>query len=139
MKKGFELLAHTADIGIIARGKDMKEAFINAARGLFNIMAEPRGIEVKESVLVKVNALDREVLLVNWLNELIFQTSTREMLFKEFKISYLSDTELKATISGEKIDRSRHRVNREVKAATYHQLKVEETPDGWLAQVIFDI
>ena len=139
MKKGYELLAHTADIGIIARGRDMKEAFVNAARGLFSIIAEPRGVQAKDRIPMEVSAPDREALLVNWLNELIYLSSTREMLFSAFEIAMLSDTELRATVGGEKIVRSKHRLIREVKATTYHKLKVEQDADGWRVQVIFDI
>jgi SHS2 domain-containing protein len=139
VKKGYELLAHTADIGVIARGRDMKEAFVNAACGLFSIIAEPHGVQAKDRIPLEVTAPDREALLVNWLNELIYLSSTREMLFSNFDISSLSDTELKATVGGEKIDRSRHRLIREVKATTYHKLDVEQDADGWRVQVIFDI
>jgi len=139
VKKGYELLAHTADIGVTACGRDMKEAFVNAARGLFGIIAEPHGVQARESIPVEVSAPDREALLVNWLNELIYLSSTREMLFSNFDIKSLSDTELSATVRGEKIDRSRHRLIREVKATTYHKLDVEQDADGWRVQVIFDI
>jgi len=139
VEKRFELLAHTADIGIIARGKDMKEAFINAARGLFSLMLESGEVEAKEYFHIEVNAPDREALLVNWLSELIYLADAKGMLFSQFNISRLSDIQLSADAGGEKVDGTKHHLKREVKAATYHKLKVEQVQDGWRAQVIFDI
>jgi len=135
----FEILNHTADIGIIAYGEDTSEVFINAARGLFSLIINPEEINIKMHHGISIIGSDREALLVNWLNELIFLVDARGLLFKNFKISKLSGTELKAKASGEKVNTKKHHLIREVKAATYHQLKLEQTSEGWRAQVIFDI
>jgi len=139
VEKDFEFLNHTADIGIIAYGDDLPEAFVNAARGMMSIIAEPEEIEARRVKNIEVAAPDREALLVNWLNELVYIIDAEQVLFKTFEISSLTDTALKAIARGEKIDTGKHHIKIQVKAATYHKLKIEETTEGWRAQVIFDV
>ncbi|MDD5288440.1 MAG: archease [Dehalococcoidales bacterium] len=139
MEKDFEVIDHTADIGITAYGNDMKQAFANAACGLFSLITELDTVNGKERREIEVTAPDREALLVNWLNELIYLFETRQMLFNRFELTTLTDTGLKAAGFGESFDASRHHLKREVKATTYHMLKVEQSEGGWRAQVIFDI
>jgi SHS2 domain-containing protein len=135
----FKILEHTADIGIVAYGEDINKAFINAAKGLFSLIIDPEAVSVKKHWEIAVTAPDREALLVNWLNELIYLLDAQGTLFKDFEIIEISETGLKVKGYGEKINAKKHHLKREVKAATYHQLKIEQTTDGWLAQVIFDI
>jgi SHS2 domain-containing protein len=139
VEKDFEVIAHTADIGIIAYGADLKQAFVNAARGLFSLITELDTVAVKEQRDIQVTAPDREALLVNWLNELIYLFEAKEMLFNRFDITSLTDTELRATGYGEKIDLARNTLKIQVKATTYHMLKIEHTEKGWKSQVIFDV
>jgi SHS2 domain-containing protein len=136
--KDFEILDHTADVGIIAYGADLRQAFANAARGLFSLITELDDVEEGTHRDIELEASDEESLLVAWLNELIYRFDTEGIIFKRFDISQLSSTRLKARAYGEKIDTSRHRLKAEVKAATYHMLKVEKE-DGFRVQVIFDI
>jgi SHS2 domain-containing protein len=138
VKRDFEVIDHTADIGIAVYGTDMKQVFANAGRGLFSIITELSSVKEKERRNIELSAPDREALLVNWLNELIYLFEAKGMLFDRFDITNLTDTEIKATAYGEKLKLKRHHLQREVKAATYHTLKIEEK-DGWRAQVIFDI
>jgi len=138
MSKDFEVIEHTADIGIIAYGSDIKEAFANAARGMFSLITDLEDIREASHRDVRAEATDREGLLVDWLNELVFLFDTQNMLFSRFDIMELSDTELKARCYGEKADLSRHDIRIGIKAVTYHMLKVEEI-DGFRAQVLFDI
>ena len=139
MKKDFEFIDHTADIGILAYGLDIKQVFANAARGLFSIITELDGITATEKRDVKITAPDREALLINWLNELIYLFEVKEMLFIKFEITAVSNTELRAKVFGEKINLAKHELKTQVKAATYHMLKIEQNKDGWKAQVIFDV
>ncbi len=136
--KDFEILEHTADTGIIAYGKDLRQAFANAARGLFSLITE---LETVKEVLerdIEVTATDRDSLLVAWLNELIYIFDTEYILFKRFDITRLSQRHLVARGYGERVDRARHELKLGVKAATYHMLTVEQK-DGWRLQVLFDI
>jgi SHS2 domain-containing protein len=138
VNKDFEIFDHTADVGIIAYGADLPQAFANAARGLFSLIAELDDVKEVSHRDIEVTASDEESLLVAWLNELVYRFDTEGIIFKRFDISQLSSTHLKARGYGEKIDTSRHRLKTEVKAATYHMLKVEKS-DGFRVQVIFDI
>ena len=138
MVKRFEVIDHTADIGIAAYGEDLKEAFANAAYALFSLMADLDGVDDASCYQVDVTAEDRSELLVAWLNELIYLFEVENVLFKRFEIGKIEETRLRARCYGEKIDTERHRIKLGVKAATYHMLKVEEG-DGFRVQVLFDI
>ena len=139
MGKAFEIIDHTADVGIIAYGADIKQLFSNAALALFSLITDIGSIEQKLQRNLEINSEDRDSLLVGWLNELIYLFDAEQVLFNRFDIESLSNNRLKAICYGEKIDQLRHRMKRGVKAATYHMLKVDEDNNGYKAQVIFDI
>ncbi len=138
MEKDFEIVNHTADVGIIAYGADMKQAFANAAKGLFSLITELDNVQEVLHRDIEVTATDKESLLVEWLNELIYQFDTENIIFKRFDITELDNTRLRAKNYGEKVDSARHKLKTGVKAATYHMLKVDKD-DGYKVQVIFDI
>jgi SHS2 domain-containing protein len=138
MGKDFEILDHTADVGIIAYGADLRQAFANAARGLFSLITELDDVEEVLYRDIELTASDEESLLVGWLNELVYRFDTEGILFKRFDIIQLDETYLQAKGYGEKADSSRHQLKVGVKAATYHMLKVDKT-DGYRVQVLFDI
>ena len=140
MNKDFEVIDHTADIGIRAYGVDLSRAFVNAARGMFSLITDID--QVKEVLCREANATaaDKETLLAEWLNELIFLFDTELVLFSRFYIESLSDNEIRSRCWGEKIDKSRHELKRGIKSATYHMLKVEQKTDYlYQVQVLFDI
>jgi SHS2 domain-containing protein len=137
-KKEFEIINHTADVGIIAYGADMKRAFANVARALFSLITDLGGVKEVLHRDTELTAADEENLLVEWLNELIYQFDTERIVFKRFEIIELDSTRLKARGYGEKINKARHKLKMGVKAATYHMLKVERG-DGCKVQVLFDI
>ena len=139
MGKTFEIIDHTADIGIIAYGSDLKQLFSNAALALFSLITKPESIKERLQRNLEINSQDKDSLLVEWLNELIYLFDSEHILFKRFKIESLGNNQLKATCYGEKFDPSRHRIEIGVKAATYHMLEVGEDSSGYKAQVIFDI
>ena len=138
MGKDFEILDHTADVGIIAYGADLKQAFANAARALFSLITELDDVEEVLYRDIELTASDEESLLVGWLNELVYRFDTESVLFKRFDIIQLDETYLKAKGYGEKADSSKHSLKTGVKGATYHMLKVDKT-DGFRVQVLFDI
>ncbi|MCJ7426740.1 MAG: archease [Dehalococcoidales bacterium] len=138
MTKEFEVLDHTADIGIIAYGADLKQAFANAARGLFSLITSLGGVEEALHRDIELTAADAESLLVDWLNELIYYFDAEGILFKRFDIIELNNSHLKARGYGEKADSARHELKMGVKAATYHMLKIEKN-NGYRVQVLFDI
>jgi SHS2 domain-containing protein len=138
MEKRFEVIDHTADIGIAAYGASLREAFGNAAYALFSLMADLENVADALCCEAEVTADDREDLLVAWLNELVYLFEVDNVLFKRFEIDELSETRLRARCYGERIDSERHKIKMAVKAATYHMLKVEKR-DGYRVQVLFDI
>ena len=138
MGKEFEIIDHTADVGIRAYGADVKEAFANAARGLFSLITELEDIEEVEYRDTELTASDQENLLVEWLNELIYLFDAENIIFKRFDITHLGDTQLKARSYGNTVDSSKHKIKMGVKAATYHMLKIDKG-NGVKVQVLFDI
>ena len=137
--KNYELIEHTADIGIRVRGEDLKELFRNAAAAMFDIIAEKKEPEIKKQAEIKIEqkAGDLEELFVNWLNELLSLSATKELIFLDFKINKVDKNILQAVAIGENI--KNYKVNTEITAATYHELKLEQAKTGWQAEIIFDV
>jgi len=133
----FQIIEHTADIGLIAYGSNLAEAFANAAYGLFSIIAELDPVRETECRRLDISEDDPEALLFEWLNQLIFFFDVDSLIFKRFTIIEFKGNQLKAECSGEKYDPSRHQIKTGVKSATYHMLKVDEKKSE--VQVIFDI
>lgn len=135
----YETFDHTADLGLRVRAPDLATLFIDAARGLFSmIVREPGTIRPVDAVSIELDAPALDLLLFDWLSELVYLYETRHLLLGEFEVQ-LSESHLTAIARGEPLDRTRHELEHEVKAITYHGLKVEQTSDGWLAEVIVDI
>ena len=138
MGKDFEIINHTADVGIIAHGADIRQAFSNAARALFSLITKLDDVAEVLYRDIELIAPDEESLLVEWLNELIYLFDVENIVFKRFDITQLNNTQLKARSYGEKVDSSKHKLKTGVKAATYHMLKIDKD-DGCKVQVLFDI
>ena len=139
MKKAFEVLDHTADIGIIAYGADIEELFSNAALALFSLITEPESVKEEFHLDLEVSSEDIDSLLIEWLNELIYLFDVKHILFNHFDIKSLTHNGLKATCYGEDFDPMKHKIKTGVKAATYHMLKLDKSSDGCKAQIILDI
>ena len=139
MKRAFEIIDHTADVGIVAYGADVEELFSNAALALFSLITEPESIEGKLHFDLKVNSEDRDSLLVEWLNELIYLFDVEHILFNRLNIESLTHNQLKAICYGETFNPMKHNIKVGVKAATYHMLKLDKNAGGYKAQIIFDI
>ena len=139
MMKRYELLDHTADIGITAFARDLPEAFGNAAYAMFDILTDTDKIKEIEKVHLRVSATNIEELLVTWLDELLYRYETERFIFKRFAVEDMNDRSLSAVVFGEKVDPKRHEIRTEIKSVTYHQLRVEKIHDGWKVQVIFDV
>ena len=138
MEKDFEIVDHTADVGIIAYGASLNQAFVNAARALFSLVTELDDVNEVLYRDIELTAPDQESLLVEWLNELIYLFDTEHIIFKKFDITKLNSTHLKARSYGERVDSSRHKLKTGVRSEYYHMLKVDKT-NGCQVQVLFDI
>ncbi len=138
--KPYEYLEHTADMGLLVRGQSLSELLKNAAQGLFETIAVVNTVDETESIEIQLTAESVEELFVAWLDELIFRHETEEIFFKRANIHRCNETEMSAAVYGEPVNFDKHEVYTEIKSVTYHQLKVEQKPDGsWHAQVIFDL
>lgn len=135
----FEVIEHTADIGVRAFGTTEAEVFQNTAFGMFSLIAELDHVADSTCLKITVSAVDIENLLVEWLNELIYLYDSQDILLRRFEISRLDGTSLEALAYGETIDQQRHVLITDIKAATYHMLRVKQESGGWTAEVIFDV
>lgn len=139
MERGYRILEHPADIGIEASGNSLSEAFEYAALGLTSIIVEPASVDPSEQRFVSLKGSDPENLLVKWLSEIIYLYDGEDFLLSDVNVHRLAQGELEAKLSGEKIIEGKHKLKMDVKAITYHQLKVDETPEGVLIRVFLDI
>jgi len=140
--KEFEILEHTADIGIAAYGKTKREVFINAAKGMFEIIAgENKNPKENFYDKIKLEADNLEGLLFAWLNELLYIGETKLVILNKFEIKDLSNNKIEAEVKGIKINPPSVKIKKEIKAATYHRLEIKKDGESglWRAQVIFDI
>jgi tRNA nucleotidyltransferase (CCA-adding enzyme) len=138
-RKRWEHFAHEADIGVRGIGASEEEAFEQAALALTGVILDPRELAAQEAVEVTCEAPDDELLLVDWLNALVYQMATRRLLFGRFAVR-LDGHRLRATAWGEPIDVARHQPAVEVKGATLTSLRVGQEADGtWVAQCVVDV
>jgi SHS2 domain-containing protein len=135
--KRFDIIEHTADVGIEAYGADLKEAFANAAYAMFTLIADLEGVREEICRQIEVRAEDQESLIVSWLNELLYLVDVEGIIFKRFEVIELGESSLVAKGYGELIDSARHSLKAGVKAATYHMLRVAQE-NGYSIRVIFD-
>ncbi len=137
---GYEFFGTTADKGILARGRDLPELFVNAARGLVALMVEdPATIRPVQRRAVHLTAGSPEGLLVAWLSELLYLYEVDGFLTASAAFHRLEEAELSAEVAGERFDPERHRAAGHVKAVTYHGLEITRGADGWRAPIIVDV
>lgn len=131
---------HQADIGIRGIAPTLNEAFAEAAIALTAVLTEPASVRADEAVTIHCTAPDAELLLVDWLNALIFEMATRHMLFSRFELHISDALQLEATVWGERVDLGRHQPAVEVKGATYTALSVVHHDEGdWVVQCVVDV
>lgn len=135
----YETFDHTADLGLRIRARDRNALFAEAARALFATLVENLDpVAPAQRIDVNLTGDDREYLLFDWLKELLYHFDTEHLLLSRFEVNVGADG-LQGSAWGEPFDPARHELAHEVKAITYHGLRIEETADGWLAEVIVDI
>ncbi len=137
--KRYEQFPHTADIGVRVYGKDLKELFENAAFSMFDIIADLEGLKSSFTQDFELEAQNSEELLVAWLDELLYNFYTKSIIFFKFDIVELAENRLKARAYGRSVGENRNRLKAEIKAATYHNLKINKTAEGYAVEIIFDI
>jgi len=140
--KPYEIIEHTADVGLKVFGSTLKELFENAARGMFEIISgrkiEASSKELKEIEITK-QVENFEELLVDWLSEVLYISNKEEIVFGDFKILELNNDGVSGQAFGEKINPQKTTFQTEIKAVTFHDLKIEESPKGFSCNIIFDV
>ena len=141
MPAGYEFFEHTADAGAVVRGATLPRLFENASRALFDLICDRRTVRPRRSVRIAVTGSSLEDLLVRWLSELLYQQETRGLVFSSFRVERVDRGRLRArgTARGEPIDRARHRLRREIKAVTYHQIRLVRGRSAWRVRIVFDV
>ena len=135
----WEHFPHGSDIGIRGFGNSVEEAFEQAAVALTAVVADVSKVRPMESVQVHCSAPEIDLLLVSWLNAVIYEMAVRGMLFSSFQVTR-SGSFLTGTLGGEKVDPQLHQLAVEAKGATLTALRVVHTQDGqWLAQCVIDV
>jgi tRNA nucleotidyltransferase (CCA-adding enzyme) len=137
-ERGWTHFEHGADIGVRGFGPSPAAAFEEAARALTAVVVDPDEVRPATSVKIACAAPDREILLVDWLNAVIFEMAARGMVFGVFDV-HIEDNRLTAIARGEPVDRARHAPAVEVKGATFTELRVAEREGGWTAQCVVDV
>lgn len=135
----WEHFDHGADIGVRGFGATKPQAFEQAALALTAVVTDPKDVAARETVAIRCEAADEELLLAAWLNAIVTEMAIRRMLFARFHVE-LDGTSLLGTAAGESASRRRHAPAVEVKGATYTELRVAPTPEGgWVAQTVVDV
>jgi SHS2 domain-containing protein len=135
----FELLEHTSDVGILARGQTREDALVSVSQGLVSILAEPAPFRPLEERHFRAPGPDEAAQIINWLNEILFFFDTEGLVFVEFEIDSWTGGEICGRARGERFDAGRHEFRTAVKAATYHQFESHDSPDGWEIRVFVDV
>jgi len=135
--KAYELIEHTADVGVKAYGKTVGEAFEHAAKAMFDIITDKSRIDAVGQYDIELDATDLELLLVDWLSKLLFLNGAKNLVFGKYDVS-IEKTHLVAHVYGEEYSLKKHKMGVEIKAVTYHMLQVHEEKPVFV-QVLFDI
>jgi SHS2 domain-containing protein len=139
----FEAVDHTADLAYVVRGRTLSALFENAAAGLLHFLADPCTVRPVEEDWIEVEGDDVEELLVSWLQEILYRLEVGRRLYREFRVTSIEVPRLRAIARGETLDPSRHVIQTDIKAATYHQLRItrEDSPAGTLyrTMIVLDI
>ena len=139
LMESYKILDHTADIGIEVWGKTKKEALANTVEAMFDLLTDSNNISVVQTKQLTISGADIADTLINLLREALYMFHAQAWLCKKCEILELSAKKLVARFSGEPYDAKKHQLKMEIKAVTYHTLKIERVDKGWRARVIFDV
>jgi SHS2 domain-containing protein len=135
----WEHFPHVADMGVRGYGDNLEEAFASAATAMTAVIAAPSGVRPLERFQLRCSAPDREILLYDFLNAIVFEMAVGGRLFSRFRVR-IDGGNLSADAWGEPISRERHQPTVEIKGATFTELSVRQAEDGrWIAQCVLDI
>ncbi len=135
----YRQIDHTADFGIQVFGCEARDLFENAAFALFHLITDYKTLKGRYQQTITVEGEDWPDLMVNWLRELLYAWTGRDILVKQAEITTLSEYSLSAELTLDPYDPAHHVIKHEIKAVTYHQIQVQKTLAGWEAMIIFDV
>ncbi|WP_303909167.1 archease [Thiohalomonas denitrificans] len=135
---GYELFPHEADMGVRGWGGTPETAFEQAGLAMTAVVTDPVSVRPETAVAIRCEAPDLELLLVDWLNALIYEMATRNLLFSRFDVC-IEGSRLSGSAWGEPVDAERHGPAVEIKGATYTDLRVFRESERWIAQTIIDV
>ncbi len=141
MPSGYEFFDHTADAGAVVHGATLARLFENASRALFDLICDRRTVRPRRSVRMAIEGSGLEDLMVRWLSELLYRHETEGLLFSSFRMERVDRALFRARgrASGEPLDPRRHRLRREVKAVTYHGIRIVRGRSAWRVRLVFDV
>lgn len=137
--KRFEVLEHTADVGLMVYGQDLTSLFANAGEAFFYLMTDLRKVRLRTERKIEIGKESLERLMVDWLTGLLYFHDVENLLFKRFIVESVGEEGLKAKVKGEAYQEGVHLIKSAVKAVTYHQIEVRQEKGGWRARIIFDL
>lgn len=137
--ESFEILDHTADVGVRAWGRGPGETLRNCCVGMLSLMYDPNRVQKRERREISATAGDWPGLLVSFLQEVLFLVEAEGWAIGDLAVEEIKEHSVKAKLWGEPLDPERHSVQGEIKAPTYHMIKFEKANDHWTAQVYFDV
>jgi SHS2 domain-containing protein len=135
----YELIDHTADIGIRVTEPTLKVLFETSAHAMFEQITDTSKLSGTHSKEIHVKGIDRSDLLINWLRELLWFWTIDNCLVREITINSINNDHLSATISYDEFDPEKHEILKDIKAVTYHGVSVDQADAGWQATIIFDV
>lgn len=138
-RPNFDLLDHTADLGIKVRGTDLEDLFAGAARSMMQLMVKGKTPENTTSRRLSVSGEDLADLMIRWLGEILYLFDGEKEVVDDVQIDFISNSRIDATLSLTPFDPEFYEILHEIKAVTYHQIEVVEKANHWEATIIFDL
>jgi len=135
----YEILDHTADVCVRVYGKSIGEVLKNAACAMMDMVTDREKVNPVEEIEIEAQGETEEELLVHWLQEILYFHQAKKMVFRDFEVILLNETRVKGKAFGENIDLEKHELSSDIKAVTYHNLKIEPLDDRLKVDVVFDI
>ncbi len=139
MRVPFEVIEHPADVGFLAYGRTLEQMFAHAGLAMMSLAYDLAGVEERERRELEASGTDIESLLYAWLAEILAVADAEQLVFCRVEVTEMGKGRVRGVAFGEKYDKARHHAGTYVKAVTYHQLRVDQTPEGWRAQVYLDV
>jgi SHS2 domain-containing protein len=138
-EKKYRTISRSSDLAVKVFGASQADLFANSGFALFDLLTQIDKVGVSEHLTLEVEGVDRDDLMVNWVRELLYLYQGSGYLLKEFAVKEVKDNYIRGEVSGEKFDPDRHEIQREIRAVSAHQSRMEKTGNQWTAQVVLEL